>query len=148
MLDIITGFLFLFFTFLPVGCDSTKYGTVPWVSIFMQGNVHYALCTKSSCVYILYVFLHSTVCPDQMPGLQPWTPGFSESHRVTIGYGRKLLLTSSATVHSIEILNGGISTFYCLPSSITKSITGGFKVCLKGSCASLEWEIHSHLSCQ
>uniref|UniRef100_A0AAR2J641 G8 domain-containing protein n=1 Tax=Pygocentrus nattereri TaxID=42514 RepID=A0AAR2J641_PYGNA len=28
-------------------------------------------------------------------------------HHVTIGYGRKVLLTSSATVHSIEILNGG-----------------------------------------
>ncbi|KAI5609781.1 cell migration-inducing and hyaluronan-binding protein, partial [Silurus asotus] len=50
---------------------------------------------------------HSAVCPDQMPELQPWAPGFSESHRVTIGYGRKLLLTSSATVHSIEIANGG-----------------------------------------
>lgn len=71
-------------------------------------------------VYILYVFVYSTVCPDQMPGLQPWTPGFSESHRVTIGYGRKLLLTSSATVHSIEILNGGIFPLYCLPSSIIK----------------------------
>ncbi|GAA6104425.1 cell migration-inducing and hyaluronan-binding protein [Tachysurus ichikawai] len=42
-----------------------------------------------------------------MPGLQPWTPGFSESHHVTIGFGRKLLLTSSATVQSIQILNGG-----------------------------------------
>ncbi|XP_062869588.1 cell migration-inducing and hyaluronan-binding protein-like [Trichomycterus rosablanca] len=47
------------------------------------------------------------VCPDQTAGLQPWTPGFSETHHVTIGYGRKLLLTSSATVHSIHILNGG-----------------------------------------
>lgn len=34
-------------------------------------------------------------------------PGHNEEHRVTIGYGRKVLLTSSATVHSIEILNGG-----------------------------------------
>lgn len=37
-------------------------------------------------------------------------PGHSQEHRVTIGYGRKVLLTTSATVHSIEILNGG--TFY------------------------------------
>lgn len=36
-------------------------------------------------------------------------PGHSEDHRVTIGYGRKVLLTTSATVHSIEILNGGKS---------------------------------------
>uniref|UniRef100_A0A8C2JJR7 Cell migration inducing hyaluronidase 1 n=1 Tax=Cyprinus carpio TaxID=7962 RepID=A0A8C2JJR7_CYPCA len=49
----------------------------------------------------------SQVCPDRLPGLQPWTPGHNEAHRVTIGYGRKVVLTSSATVHSIEILNGG-----------------------------------------
>uniref|UniRef100_A0A8C1TZU3 Cell migration inducing hyaluronidase 1 n=1 Tax=Cyprinus carpio TaxID=7962 RepID=A0A8C1TZU3_CYPCA len=42
-----------------------------------------------------------------MPGLQPWTPGHNEAHRVTIGYGRKVILTSSVSVHSIEILNGG-----------------------------------------
>uniref|UniRef100_A0A673GJX2 Cell migration-inducing and hyaluronan-binding protein-like n=1 Tax=Sinocyclocheilus rhinocerous TaxID=307959 RepID=A0A673GJX2_9TELE len=42
-----------------------------------------------------------------LPGLQPWTPGHNEAHRVTIGYGRKVVLTASATVHSIEILNGG-----------------------------------------
>ncbi|XP_075867464.1 cell migration-inducing and hyaluronan-binding protein [Nelusetta ayraudi] len=47
------------------------------------------------------------VCPDKEPGLQPWTPGHSQEHRVTIGYGKKVLLTTSATVHSIEILNGG-----------------------------------------
>ncbi|XP_010766560.1 cell migration-inducing and hyaluronan-binding protein, partial [Notothenia coriiceps] len=48
-----------------------------------------------------------SVCPDKEPGLQPWMPGHSEDHRVTIGYGRKVLLTTSATVHSIEILSGG-----------------------------------------
>uniref|UniRef100_A0A6Q2ZD92 hyaluronoglucosaminidase n=1 Tax=Esox lucius TaxID=8010 RepID=A0A6Q2ZD92_ESOLU len=47
------------------------------------------------------------VCPDRDPELQPWMPGHSEAHRVTIGYGRKVLLTSSATVHSIEITSGG-----------------------------------------
>uniref|UniRef100_A0A7N8XAR1 hyaluronoglucosaminidase n=1 Tax=Mastacembelus armatus TaxID=205130 RepID=A0A7N8XAR1_9TELE len=52
-------------------------------------------------------FLSHAVCPDKEPGLQPWMPGHSEEHRVTIGYGRKVLLTTSATVHSIEILNGG-----------------------------------------
>uniref|UniRef100_A0A4W4FZ85 G8 domain-containing protein n=1 Tax=Electrophorus electricus TaxID=8005 RepID=A0A4W4FZ85_ELEEL len=58
------------------------------------------------CVCVC-VFLHCVVCPDKIPGLQPWTPGFSEAHHVTIGYGRKVLLISSATVHSIEIVNGG-----------------------------------------
>uniref|UniRef100_A0AAQ4Q2B2 hyaluronoglucosaminidase n=1 Tax=Gasterosteus aculeatus aculeatus TaxID=481459 RepID=A0AAQ4Q2B2_GASAC len=47
------------------------------------------------------------LCPDKEPGLQPWMPGHNEDHRVTIGYGRKVLLTTSATVHSIEILGGG-----------------------------------------
>ncbi|KAM9765301.1 cell migration-inducing and hyaluronan-binding protein isoform 2-T2 [Menidia menidia] len=47
------------------------------------------------------------VCPDKEPGLQPWVPGHSEDHRVTIGYGHKVLLMTSATVHSIEIHNGG-----------------------------------------
>ncbi|XDV18654.1 hypothetical protein PO909_024301 [Leuciscus waleckii] len=51
--------------------------------------------------------IYFPVCPDKLPGLQPWTPGHNEAHRVTIGYGRKVVLTSSATVHSIEILNGG-----------------------------------------
>ncbi|XP_018620469.1 cell migration-inducing and hyaluronan-binding protein-like isoform X1 [Scleropages formosus] len=47
------------------------------------------------------------VCPDEEPDLQPWTPGHNKTHRITIGYSQKLALTSSATVHSIEILNGG-----------------------------------------
>ncbi|XP_037549279.1 cell migration-inducing and hyaluronan-binding protein-like [Nematolebias whitei] len=47
------------------------------------------------------------VCPDKELNLQPWTPGHSEDHRVTINHNQKILLTSSATVHSIEILNGG-----------------------------------------
>uniref|UniRef100_A0A674ENN4 Cell migration inducing hyaluronidase 1 n=1 Tax=Salmo trutta TaxID=8032 RepID=A0A674ENN4_SALTR len=55
----------------------------------------------------LTLLVYPTVCPDREPGLQPWTPGHSEAHHVTIGYGRKVILTSSATVHSIEILNGG-----------------------------------------
>ncbi|XP_023669607.2 cell migration-inducing and hyaluronan-binding protein [Paramormyrops kingsleyae] len=46
-------------------------------------------------------------CPDREPGLHPWTPGHRETHRVTIGPGQRVLLTSSATVHSIEIVDGG-----------------------------------------
>uniref|UniRef100_A0A8C9SS68 Cell migration inducing hyaluronidase 1 n=1 Tax=Scleropages formosus TaxID=113540 RepID=A0A8C9SS68_SCLFO len=46
-------------------------------------------------------------CPDKEAGLQPWNPGHRETHRVTIGHGRKVVLTSSATVHSIEIVDGG-----------------------------------------
>eukprot|EP00063_Salmo_salar_P064930 XP_014039765.1 PREDICTED: cell migration-inducing and hyaluronan-binding protein-like [Salmo salar] len=62
-----------------------------------------------TCVPLLMAVLPiiQAVCPDREPGLQPWTPGHSEAHHVTIGYGRKVILTSSATVHSIEILNGG-----------------------------------------
>ncbi|KAM9860826.1 cell migration-inducing and hyaluronan-binding protein [Aulostomus maculatus] len=57
-------------------------------------------------VALLFPFTES-VCPDKELGLQPWMPGHSTDHRVIIGYGRKVLLTTSATVHSIEILNGG-----------------------------------------
>uniref|UniRef100_A0A8C4ZKQ9 Cell migration inducing hyaluronidase 1 n=1 Tax=Gadus morhua TaxID=8049 RepID=A0A8C4ZKQ9_GADMO len=46
-------------------------------------------------------------CPDKESGLQAWNPGHSEDHHVTIGYGRSVLLMDSATVHSIEILDGG-----------------------------------------
>lgn len=62
------------------------------------------------------VFLSLKVCPDKEPGLQPWVPGHSQEHRVTIGYGKKVLLTTSATVHSIEILNGGTFDKYVLKS--------------------------------
>uniref|UniRef100_A0A8C7X3D3 Cell migration inducing hyaluronidase 1 n=1 Tax=Oryzias sinensis TaxID=183150 RepID=A0A8C7X3D3_9TELE len=58
-----------------------------------------------SCVSSVAVAL--SVCPDKEPGLQPWMPGHSEKHHVTIGYGQKVLLMASATVHSIQILNGG-----------------------------------------
>ncbi|XP_068174861.1 cell migration-inducing and hyaluronan-binding protein-like [Antennarius striatus] len=63
-----------------------------------------------TCALLLVVLLLPSAhagCPDQEPGLQPWLPGHSKEHRVTIGYGRKVLLTTSATVHSIEILDGG-----------------------------------------
>ncbi|KAK1891194.1 Cell migration-inducing and hyaluronan-binding protein [Dissostichus eleginoides] len=64
---------------------------------------------KTCCLILAALLLPSShaVCPDKEPVLQPWMPGHSEDHRVTIGYGRKVLLTSSATVHSIEILSGG-----------------------------------------
>nr|KAF6399141.1 cell migration inducing hyaluronidase 1 [Molossus molossus] len=46
-------------------------------------------------------------CPDQSPELQPWNPGHDRDQHVHIGQGRALLLTSSATVHSIHISDGG-----------------------------------------
>uniref|UniRef100_A0A8C6RD57 hyaluronoglucosaminidase n=1 Tax=Nannospalax galili TaxID=1026970 RepID=A0A8C6RD57_NANGA len=46
-------------------------------------------------------------CPDQNPELQPWTPGQDQNQQVHIGKGRRLLLTSSATVYSITISEGG-----------------------------------------
>ncbi|XP_017159470.1 cell migration-inducing and hyaluronan-binding protein isoform X9 [Poecilia reticulata] len=52
------------------------------------------------------------VCPDKELGLRLWMPGHSEDHRVTIGFGQKILLTTSATVHSIDILNGGDLTLW------------------------------------
>ncbi|KAG9341336.1 hypothetical protein JZ751_019440 [Albula glossodonta] len=62
-----------------------------------------------ACVVLLVAVLPiiQAACPDKEDDLQTWNPGHSEAHRVTIGYGRKVLLTTSATVHSLEIKDGG-----------------------------------------
>ncbi|XP_061592032.1 cell migration-inducing and hyaluronan-binding protein-like [Cololabis saira] len=64
---------------------------------------------KTGVVFLTALLFPSiqAVCPDKEVGLQPWMPGHREDHRITIGYGRRVVLTASATVHSIEILNGG-----------------------------------------
>ncbi|XP_068131329.1 cell migration-inducing and hyaluronan-binding protein [Hyperolius riggenbachi] len=47
------------------------------------------------------------ICPHEDLDLEPWSPGHSEENHVTIDGSRKLLLTSSVTVHSIHITSGG-----------------------------------------
>uniref|UniRef100_A0A7M4FDZ0 Cell migration inducing hyaluronidase 1 n=1 Tax=Crocodylus porosus TaxID=8502 RepID=A0A7M4FDZ0_CROPO len=49
----------------------------------------------------------AAVCPEQDPDLKPWNPGHNEDNRVEITNGKKFLLSSSATVHSIHITSGG-----------------------------------------
>uniref|UniRef100_A0ACB8E5Q7 Uncharacterized protein n=1 Tax=Sphaerodactylus townsendi TaxID=933632 RepID=A0ACB8E5Q7_9SAUR len=49
----------------------------------------------------------SSSCPDLDPQLKPWSPGHDEDNLVNISLGQALLLSSSATVHSILITNGG-----------------------------------------
>lgn len=49
----------------------------------------------------------AVTCPDREPELEVWNPGHNEENRVEIRKGRKLLLSSSATVHSIHITDGG-----------------------------------------
>ncbi|ETE66717.1 hypothetical protein L345_07499, partial [Ophiophagus hannah] len=46
-------------------------------------------------------------CPHLDPELKLWQPGHDEENCVNISRGQKLLLSSSATVHSIVITNGG-----------------------------------------
>ncbi|KFP87173.1 Protein KIAA1199, partial [Apaloderma vittatum] len=46
-------------------------------------------------------------CPDKDPELESWNPGHNEENHIEIRNGRKLLLSSSATVHSIHITDGG-----------------------------------------
>ncbi|KAG8440633.1 hypothetical protein GDO86_006400 [Hymenochirus boettgeri] len=46
-------------------------------------------------------------CPDEDPELQSWSPGHDQDNHVIINGTTKLLLSSSATVHSIRISNGG-----------------------------------------
>ncbi|XP_032556470.1 cell migration-inducing and hyaluronan-binding protein isoform X1 [Chiroxiphia lanceolata] len=65
--------------------------------------------------FIYFLFVVSSVstaeaavtCPDKDPELENWNPGHNEENHVEISNGRKLLLSSSATVHSIHITNGG-----------------------------------------
>uniref|UniRef100_A0A8C4T0Z0 hyaluronoglucosaminidase n=1 Tax=Erpetoichthys calabaricus TaxID=27687 RepID=A0A8C4T0Z0_ERPCA len=65
--------------------------------------------TMRVLILLLVVFLPLAVvgCPEKDLNLQSWNPGDDDNHRVTIGHGRKFLLTSSASVHSITIINGG-----------------------------------------
>lgn len=49
----------------------------------------------------------AVTCPDRDPELEIWNPGHNKENRVEIRSGRKLLLSSSATVHSIHITDGG-----------------------------------------
>ncbi|XP_054998814.1 cell migration-inducing and hyaluronan-binding protein isoform X1 [Sorex araneus] len=46
-------------------------------------------------------------CPHQSPELQPWSPGHDPNYVAQVGHGRALLLTASATVHSVHITDGG-----------------------------------------
>ncbi|XP_037367292.1 cell migration-inducing and hyaluronan-binding protein [Talpa occidentalis] len=46
-------------------------------------------------------------CPDQRPELQPWSPSHDPDRRVHVGRGQALLLSASATVHSVHISQGG-----------------------------------------
>uniref|UniRef100_A0A8D2JCJ0 hyaluronoglucosaminidase n=1 Tax=Sciurus vulgaris TaxID=55149 RepID=A0A8D2JCJ0_SCIVU len=66
--------------------------------------------TVSWLILVRFLGVTATVpaeCPDQNPELQPWNPGHDQDHHVHIGQGRMLLLTSSATFHSIDISEGG-----------------------------------------
>lgn len=53
----------------------------------------------------------AAVCPEQDPDLKPWNPGHNEDNHVEISNGKKFLLSSSATVHSIHITSGGKSSY-------------------------------------
>uniref|UniRef100_A0A8D3C7J5 Cell migration inducing hyaluronidase 1 n=1 Tax=Scophthalmus maximus TaxID=52904 RepID=A0A8D3C7J5_SCOMX len=87
--------------------SGTKQPDVDILLASLLANTSYFDFRFDISTLFVCVFSLAAVCPDKEPGLQPWMPGHSKDHRVTIGYGRKVLLTTSATVHSIEILNGG-----------------------------------------
>lgn len=81
-------------------------------------------------------------CPDQSLDLQPWNPGHDQEHRVYIGQGRSLLLTSSATVHSVHISEGGTPAS---PRSLLSSLSGGMQAALTGEGQSFEF-MSEHLA--
>lgn len=73
----------------------------------------------------LYIFSMLGICPHEDPNLETWSPEHSEENRVTIEGGQKFLLTSSVTVHSIHITNGGKSAILqriSIQESIPKGI--------------------------
>lgn len=67
-------------------------------------------------------------CPDQSPELQPWNPGHDRDQHVYIGQGRALLLTSSATVHSIHISDGGKPVSPSFSAPLPWGLSGGMQV--------------------
>ena len=70
-----------------------------------------------SLVFFLFVASFVSIaeaavaCPDKDPELEIWNPGHNQENHIEIRNGRKLLLSSSATVHSIHIMDGGKT--YC-----------------------------------
>lgn len=64
----------------------------------------------------------AVTCPDREPELEVWNPGHNEENRVEIRNGRKVLLSSSATVHSIHITDGGKTC--CSKAACTLLSTG------------------------
>ncbi|KAM4676367.1 cell migration-inducing and hyaluronan-binding protein isoform 1-T2 [Discoglossus pictus] len=68
-------------------------------------NMELTLCLLLCAVFVIPG--SAGVCPDEDPQLLPWSPGHDEDNRVTINGNRKLLLTSSTTVYSIHITEGG-----------------------------------------
>lgn len=70
-----------------------------------------ALCLAPNMWQLFTLHFYSAeaavICPDKDPELQNWNPGHNEENRIEIRNGRKLLLSSSGTVHSIHIADGG-----------------------------------------
>lgn len=67
-------------------------------------------CTKQTVIVFalhLYPAEAAVACPDKDPELENWNPGHNKEKHIEIHNGRKLLLSSSATVHSIHITDGG-----------------------------------------
>lgn len=67
-------------------------------------------CTSQMVIVFslhLYLAEAAVTCPDKDPELENWNPGHDEENRIEIRNGKKLLLSSSATVHSIHITDGG-----------------------------------------
>ncbi|XP_020645703.3 cell migration-inducing and hyaluronan-binding protein [Pogona vitticeps] len=71
------------------------------------------MCLVVGFALLIFVLpaLHATgtvsSCPDRDPELESWDPGHDLENRVNISRGQRFLLSSSITVHSIHITNGG-----------------------------------------
>lgn len=82
-----------------------------WEWYFKDFQIWSFLSCTEQTVIVFTLHLHpaeaAVACPDKDPELEIWNPGHNEENHIEIRNGRKLLLSSSATVHSIHITDGG-----------------------------------------
>lgn len=89
--------------------ESAKRGDAEWYCRGAQGQSFLSHTRQTLIALILHLYPAeaAVTCPDRDPELEIWNPGHNKENRVEIHSGRKLLLSSSATVHSIHITDGG-----------------------------------------
>ncbi|OCT89718.1 hypothetical protein XELAEV_18018337mg [Xenopus laevis] len=88
----------------------TPHRWIAGILLFTSKNMALPDVTRLLRVMFCTLFVtlgYTGTCPEDDPQLKPWSPGHNEDNHVNINGTTKLLLTSSATVHSVHITEGG-----------------------------------------